>query len=280
MPVAVPDTVRANFQFVVPPTDNSALYHHIDSDATGNRKRNYSLETKPVNVENIRGREKEFTVDNSGFQFFRKPTQVTDFTDDALIEEKYHQECIDLVKELTGGSRVVVFDHTVRRRQPGEIDDGPKKRQPAAQAHVDQTPRAAIARVHKHLPPDEAPELLKKRFQIINIWRPITNIALDWPLALCDFRSVDQEKDAVPVSLIYSNREPGETYGIRHNESQQWKYLRGMELDEGVLIKCYDSVEDGSVARFTPHTAFEDPSTPGDAPFRQSIEVRSLVFYD
>jgi hypothetical protein len=280
MPVPVPDTVRANFQFIVPPPDNAAPYQHINAEADGNRKRNYSLETKQVNVENIRGREKEFNIDNSGFQYFRKPAQTTDFSNDAVIEKTYHQECIDVVKELTGASRVVIFDHTVRRRQPGENDDSPQKRQPVSQAHVDQTPRAAIARVHKHLPADEAPELLKKRFQLINIWRPIHNIALDWPLALCDFRSVDKDRDAIPVALIYPNREPGETYNIRHNENHQWKYLRGMEPDEGVLIKCYDSVQDGSVAHFTPHTGFEDPSTPADAPLRQSIEVRALVFYD
>ena len=42
----------------------------------------------------------------------------------------------------------------------------------------------------------------------------------------------------------------------------------------------YDSIEDGSVAVLTPHTAFEDPATPAGAPPRESIELRALVFYD
>ncbi|KAG8779253.1 hypothetical protein FRC12_024508 [Ceratobasidium sp. 428] len=53
-----------------------------------------------------------------------------------------------------------------------------------------------------------------------------------------------------------------------------------MTPDEFVLIKCFDSKDDGSVATFTPHTAIEDPTTPSNAPDRQSIEIRALVFYD
>lgn len=85
---------------------------------------------------------------------------------------------------------------------------------------------------------DEAPELLKKRFQIINIWRPIRHLALDTPLALCDYRSVDVEKDAHPTKLIYPDR-IGEAYGISYNPKHEWKYLRGMTPEEVTLIKWY-----------------------------------------
>ncbi|KAI5117231.1 hypothetical protein M0805_009268, partial [Coniferiporia weirii] len=167
----------------------------------------------------------------------------------------------------------------IRRRRPGEIDDGPQKRQPVPLVHVDQTSASAVARVHRHLPPADAPGLLQRRFQIINLWRPIGRPALDHPLALCDFRSVDVKHDLVPSTLKYPDHD-GETYTVRHNPAHKWKYLRGMEPNEVVLIKCYDSVEDGSVAVLTPHTAFEDPTTPPNAPLRESIELRALVFYD
>ncbi|THU75153.1 hypothetical protein K435DRAFT_707591, partial [Dendrothele bispora CBS 962.96] len=85
--------------------------------------------------------------------------------------------------------------------------------------------------------------------------------------------------DLTPVALIYPDRE-GETMGVRYNTEHKWKYLKGMTPDEFVLIKCYDSKEDGSVSILTPHTAFEDPSTPPDASPRESIELRALVFYD
>lgn len=102
--------------------------------------------------------------------------------------------------------------------------------------HVDQTTASAIARVHRHLPPSDAPALLRRRFQIINLWRPISHAAYDWPLALCDFRTVDPKNDLVPTTLRYPDRD-GETFSVRFNPSHKWKYLRGMEPDELVLIK-------------------------------------------
>lgn len=123
----------------------------------------------------------------------------------------------------------------VRRARPSTIDDSPANRQPVPQAHVDQTLAGAVARLHRHTP-DEAPELLKHRFQIINLWRPIGVPALEWPLALCDYRSVDPENDLFPVRIIFPDRE-GENVSVQHNRKHKWKYLRGMTPDEFVLIK-------------------------------------------
>ena len=126
----------------------------------------------------------------------------------------------------------------IRRRRPDVIESDPSKRQPAAQVHVDQTTKASIARVHRHLPADEAPELVKHRFQIVNLWRPINHPAWDWPLALCDYRSIDTKNDLVPSTLVYPDR-VGETYGVKYNPNHKWKYLKGMRPDEFVLIKWY-----------------------------------------
>jgi hypothetical protein len=101
---------------------------------------------------------------------------------------------------------------------------------------VDQTSAGAIGRVHRHFPQTEAPSLLRRRFQIINLWRPISHAAVDWPLALCDFRSVDFEKDLMPVALIYPNRE-GEIFEVKYNPNHQWKYMKAVTPEEYVLIK-------------------------------------------
>lgn len=104
--------------------------------------------------------------------------------------------------------------------------------------HVDQTFKATVARVHRHLPQEDVPGLLAKRFQIINLWRPIENPATDWPLALCHFSSVDPEKDLEPIALIYPDRE-GEACGVKYNERQRWGYFKDMRPDEFVLIKWF-----------------------------------------
>jgi hypothetical protein len=124
----------------------------------------------------------------------------------------------------------------LRRNRQGLADTGPDNRTPVRRVHVDQTPAAAVARVHRHLPAEEVPELLKRRFQIVNLWRPISHIALDLPLAMCDYRSVDLKRDLIPMALVYPDRE-GETFGVTHHPDQKWKYVRGMGPEEILLLK-------------------------------------------
>jgi hypothetical protein len=123
---------------------------------------------------------------------------------------------------------------------------------------------------------DEAEELLHGRVQVINLWRPIRGPVYDAPLALCDAGSVAPD-DLVASDLVYKNR-VGETYAVTYSPSHRWFYLPRMRADEGLLIKCFDSLTDGR-ARFAPHTSFRDPTAPVDAAPRESIEIRSLVFH-
>ncbi|KIJ24358.1 hypothetical protein M422DRAFT_250330, partial [Sphaerobolus stellatus SS14] len=169
----------------------------------------------------------------------------------------------------------------VRQHLPGFGEDTPESnRGPALRVHVDQSPAAAAIRVRKHVPDSNlADELLKHRYQIINLWRPIHHPVLESPLALCDYRSIDWEKDLVPTTLRFPDRD-GEILSVNYNPNHKWKYLKDMTLEEAVLIKCADSKEVDGVARLTPHTAFVDPTSPKDAPLRESIELRALVFYD
>ncbi|KAF8624186.1 hypothetical protein AX15_006004 [Amanita polypyramis BW_CC] len=275
------DFVTATIRYGVPPTDGTYAFQTINQNpATGKRDTNWTHQLQDVQVENVRGKEDSVGLDTTGFQYVFRPSKYEgEFIDNEEIKREYYPESEALIKELTGASQVLFFDHTVRRNRPGVLDDNPNTRQPAMQAHVDQTTSASIARVHRHLPPNEASERLKRRFQIINLWRPIGVHALERPLALCDYRSVDPKNDVFPVALVYPDRK-GETFSVKYNANHKWKYVRGMTPDEVVLIKCFDSVQDGSVAVFTPHTSFEDPTTPEGAPHRQSIELRALVFYD
>lgn len=141
--------------------------------------------------------------------------------------------------------------------------------------HIDQSYQASTNRVKYHLP-DEADTLLKGRYQIINVWRPIKTIYKD-PLAVADAHSVP-DSDLVPIKLIYPHRE-GETYSVRPNPNHRWYYRYAQTPEMVTLIKCFDSKTDGR-ARRVPHTAFVNPETEGDEfPPRESIEIRALVFH-
>jgi hypothetical protein len=142
--------------------------------------------------------------------------------------------------------------------------------------HNDYTAKSGPRRVRDHLSGVEAEEALKHRFAEVNVWRPIRGPIESSPLAVCDARSIAPE-DFVPSDLIYPDK-VGETYRFTHNRNHRWFYFPQMERNEVILLKCYDSKENGR-ARFTAHTAFEDPTSAPSAPARESIEVRALIFW-
>lgn len=214
------------------------------------------------------GRRLDATLDVEGFALARQASAI-DFDDEALIATIGRAQAGELVRAATGAARVIVFDHTQRKRAP----DAP--RQPSTRVHVDYTANSAPARV-RDLLGDEADALLQKRVAFVNVWRAIRHPAADWPLVLCDARTVGAQ-DLAATDIIYPDRR-GEIYGLLHNPAQRWFYYRNLALDEALLVKCYDSRTD--VARFTPHTAFENPLTPPSAPPRESIEFRAIAFFD
>ncbi|KAJ6124720.1 hypothetical protein N7471_012037 [Penicillium samsonianum] len=223
-------------------------------------------------VHDISGHELDYKLDSHGFQLYYHESQEKDFLDEEKIKSEYYPETEQLLKDATGASRIFIFDHTIRRA-PAEGSIGVRIRGPVQRVHIDQSYRASKSRVSHHLP-DEAPELLKGRYQIINVWRPIKTILKD-PLAVADAHSVP-DSDLVPIGLIYPDRE-GETYGVKPDPNIKWYYRYGQTPDLVTLIKCFDSKVDGR-ARRVPHTAFVNPETENEAG-RESIEVRALVFH-
>ena len=257
------------------PTDGKPRTYAFDPPA-GEPKSTALPEPHQVPVFDGRSVSNSFSLDREGFALVRHPTSVRDFYDDKEIRQVYYPAAEAFIRATLRADRVVVFDHTVRRRVEGAADiRGAGPRQPATRVHVDQTDASGANRVREHLPA-EADELLKGRVQVINLWRPIRGPLRDTPLALCDAASV-AANDLVASDLIYPNRN-GETYSVKFNPDHRWFYFPEMTADEALLLKCYDSATDGR-ARFAPHTAFVDPTTPADVPPRESIELRTLVFH-
>ena len=257
------------------PTDRKPRTYAFDPPA-GEPKSTALPEPHQVPVFDGRSISDSFSLDREGFALVRHPTAVRDFYNDKEVRQVYYPAAEAFIKATMRADRVFIFDHTVRRRVEGAADiRGGGPRQPATRVHVDQTDASGANRVREHLP-DEANELLKGRVQVINLWRPIRGPLLDTPLALCDAASVAAD-DLVASDLIYPTRN-GETYSVKFNASHRWFYFPKMTAEEALLLKCYDSAIDGR-ARFAPHTAFVDPTTPEDVAPRESIELRALVFH-
>jgi hypothetical protein len=266
------DAIEAELNYLGPMTEKPRNYTY--DPPAGVPRSNIVTEPRKVKIRDARPIAGRVSLDREGFGILRSASRVRDFYDDEEVRKTYYAEAERLIAEATGAERVFIFDHTVRRRVPGAEDRRDGLRQPVARVHVDHTEKSGPQRV-RDLIPQEAKTLLEGRVQIINLWRPIRGPLRDSPLAVCDARSV-QARDLVASDLVYPQR-TGETYQVRYSDAHRWFYVPAMEADETLLLKCYDSATDGR-ARFAPHTAFTDPTTPPDAAPRESIEIRSLVF--
>jgi hypothetical protein len=211
------------------------------------------------------------SLDVEGFVLKRCSTAVSDFYDPAQVRSIYYPEVERLVKEATSATRVVAFEHDVRCAPKARLGTG-AVREPVKVVHDDYTEKSAPERAQLYLP-KEADELLQSRYEVINVWRSIGGPVAESPLAVCDARSI-REEDIVPTEEGVKH----EVYLFNFSPRHRWFYFPGMEKDEALLIKCFDSLNDGR-ARLTAHSAFDDPTTAPNAPARESIEVRTLAFF-
>ena len=266
--------LKAALNYVVPTTDRP--YSYMYEPPPGVPKMSATYEPHTTIVRSMRPIAPRLSLDAEGFRLVPHRSDVRDFYSDDELRSVYYGEVEKLIAATTGASRVLVFDHTVRRRVEDADDRSDRpRREPVPRVHNDYTVKSGPQRV-RDLLAGEVENLLRRRFSIINVWRPIRGPLEDAPLALVDARSVAAQ-DLVPTDLIYKDR-TGEIYNVRHNPAHRWFYAPRMSPDEVLMFRCYDSAEDGR-ARFVPHTAFEDPTTPHTAIPRESIELRTLVFY-
>ncbi|HZT87226.1 MAG TPA: CmcJ/NvfI family oxidoreductase [Stellaceae bacterium] len=267
------NSVVAALNFLKPMAEKPFSYNY--EPPPGTPLRNGEPEAHAVKVYDARALGNALSLDREGFVLLRHRTAVRNFYDDAEVASVYYPETERLMQEATGAARVVAFDHITRNAAMAAIK-GSGVKQPATRVHNDYTAKSAPQRV-RDLMGAEAEDLLRRRFAVINAWRPISGPLLASPLALCDASTLADE-NLIASDLRYPDR-TGEIYAITYNPEQRWYYFPKMQPDEVVLIRCFDSALHGP-ARFSAHGAFDDPQTPPDAPPRESIEVRTLVFFD
>src|SRR3954453_6504690 len=269
--VADAQGVVAPINFIVPMKEKPYSYNY--EPPPGVPPRNTREETHQVKIFDARAVNDRLSLEREGFVLIHRPTAATNLYDDEQVTKLYYPECERVIREANGAKRVVAFDHIARNAALSAKGNQIKLR--ASRVHNDYTAWSAPQRV-RDLMGDEAEELLKHRFAEINLWRPIRGPLLRSPLALCDAQTLSEE-NLVASDLRYPDR-TGETYAVTFNPGQRWYYFPKMQADEIVLIRCFDSAQQGPV-RFSAHGAFDDPNTPEDAPPRESIETRALVFF-
>src|SRR6478609_8751010 len=227
---AVGETIDATVNYIV--NNGQKLFTETAGPGGTDVRTGGTVDPRRVPIHNARLHSDPFVLDREGFRFVRHDTAVADFFDEDQVRRVYYPEMEALVKAESGASRVVVFDHTLRTADDDERASR-KIREPVSRVHNDYTEWSAPQRV-RDLLPQEADDLLKRRFAIVQVWRPIRNPVETFPLAICDARSLSPD-DLVISERRYPNR-VGQTYAITYNPEHAWYWFPLMRRSEALVF--------------------------------------------
>jgi len=306
-------TATVTYQAASVPTGLHAQYVYppkvgVRRDHAGNDVEVFGVQEERVPVKLMDARLSQLNLDMHGVHLLPSNFLDIDYYDIDQVLSRYYPECCRLVSEVTGARRVLAFDHNIRSTsQHGRsMGGGFVAQRPLGLVHGDYTEASARNRVRQltaapgmndtlrrtfgELPPLDEPsgKLLDARFMLVNVWRSIHPRPVERnPLAILNPQSVPLD-DIIVHEIHYEDR-IGENYNARFRPGHEWWYFPKMRREEALLLKCWDSA--GELAReqtasgsprvpatFAFHAAADVP-VPGDAPPRESIEVRLAVFF-
>lgn len=244
-----------------------------------------AYESHVVPIRNGRPVQDTIRMDTHGFEIVQHRSAVTDFTDKAEVDAVYVPEVIDFVRQRTGADEVASRGWVLRRSAaPAENASQPQ----AALVHIDYGPEGAVgtaARVYAEQFPDGRGY---RRALATSVWRVFSGPPQDWPLALCDFRSL-RDEEGLPNQLYFVDRIPDDPFAdvdeskmitsgseFHYSPEHEWWYFPDMTRDELLFFVFHDS--DHSRAWRVLHSAFRDPTVDTSVP-RHSIEIRTFAFF-
>ncbi|KAH7348230.1 hypothetical protein BKA66DRAFT_432162 [Pyrenochaeta sp. MPI-SDFR-AT-0127] len=288
--------VWATLNYYEDPGDGSSpMPVYIGGDAAVNE---WPTAPAKVLVHDITSEEDKYALDTYGFQLVQDETMFDEFGDDDKIKTTYYPECEKLYQTITQCSQVHIFGHVVRRgpsQWHAPSAGNALKKGPLHRVHVDQSDTGAEIVLRKNFP-DLAASLLsstspdagvtgvesKKRWAIVNLWRPLNTIYKD-PLAVASACSI-RDADLVEAQVVFTKQPPplnvNKTWTVLPNGEHQWFYKNEMTKREVLMMKCFDTKTEDGWARRAPHCAFVDEERNGeDWADRESVEVRALIVW-
>lgn len=267
------DAIDAELSYMQPMAEKPVRY--LCEPPPRTPEMNWQFDRRQVRMRNARMVLDQLSLEKQGFVVHRRNPPAIDFDDEQQVRSIYYPEVEQIVRDVTGASSVLVFDHNVRsgskeeRRKRGAFP-------PARNVHADYTLKSGPQRLRDITGRDFAGSGTEYA-QIINVWRPIRHAVEDDALALCDAASI-AESDLAATDLKYVDR-TGEFYSVTFSPRHRWYYVPRMEPDEIFVFNCFDT-RNPSRTNCVPHAAFHDPDAPLNAAPRESIEVRTLAFFE
>jgi hypothetical protein len=275
--------MRADVNYVRnPPTAPGDVLEFVTEDESRSTMR--TLPGRAVEITDARSLSTD--LDREGFVLVPHVSAVTDFDAiqvDAAVDQRYIDEMTQLLSEVTGASMAFMLGGGKKRYGESETEKIARlaNAKPARYPHADNTDVSATGLVDLVVEFVDGIDATKySRYALYNMWRAVTPPPQDFPLAVCDARSVARD-DEVTVTAVSMGLGAGDirhdTTGYVYNPAHRWHYYRDMTPGEVLVFKAHDT--DPGRARRVPHTAFTDPTCPPGTPTRASVEMRGLAFF-
>ena len=245
-------------------------------------ERSSMYQRRPIRVYNARLLEPPPSLDRNGFTLANAETAIVDLHDQDVVTTRFYDECSQLVRRLTGCSGTRVIQHQYRNGYGGLQAGHPRGHRPTANGS-----QGSYGGTHADISPyaeNRWDEFVGGRHcAMFNVWRS-TDLERDievMPLSVCDMQTVAFD-DMVAADAWAQTDPPRKlvSYRLAYNPAQRWYYFPRMTPRETLVFKQYDTRQEVGNLRTTYHGAIADPTTPDDAPLRETIEVRVLALFD
>ncbi len=236
-------------------------------------------------------------MDRLGVSLAHLDSKCKNFYDAREVELVFYPEIENLLLEFfPDATDALVYNHDVFDKDyAGDRTEDQDNRNPGVNAryanlvHNDLNDNSGRVRCRElltknlrnfgrtqHFTEAEADALMSRRFVSINLAKPMETVE-QFPFILCAWPSF-ADQPYITNYRIYDDR-VGETTRFTYRPDHEWYWFPRQTSTEVSMLKCYDSVTDGSVSRWSFHTACIDPTAPADARCRKNVVVRSYVFF-
>jgi hypothetical protein len=236
-------------------------------------------------------------MDKLGLALGYCESKCKNFYDAAEVERVFYPEMEKLLLEFfPGATDALVYNHDVFDKDyQGDRREDQDNKNPGVNAnyaylvHNDLNDNSGRVRCRElltnnlrnfgreqHYTEEQADAKMSRRFMSINLAKPMETVRQN-PFVLCAWPSF-ADQPYITNYRIYDDR-VGETTRFTYRPNHEWYWFPQQKPTEVSMLKCYDSVTDGSVSRWSFHSACVDPTAPDDAPCRKNVVVRSFVFF-
>ncbi|KAI0114265.1 hypothetical protein F4776DRAFT_666933 [Hypoxylon sp. NC0597] len=239
---------------------------------------NMSNDFRSVTIRNFRQLQDSQSFDEYGFAAVKVDCSMTasEFDEEEKVYGIYYPDVEKLLHQIFPDAvKIKILEHGIRKRHAEfrtKSEQAFETAQPATAVHIDYSPYSAQRTAWAFdVNPDQYRRLLT-----VNVWKPLQGGGNDWPLALCDPRTIDHTSESIVADVVFADRFT-ENVRLYYSPKHEWYYFKDLKDDEVIVFRQTDSALDG--AGGVAHASFYNPKADRNAVPRASIELRAYVFY-